>query len=199
LPANSAISPAGVNFSSRPEPLRYHGERMMIAVIGGDASPGDALEQAETVGREIGRRGHTLVCGGRGGVMEAACRGARAEGGHTVGILPGLDRADVNSHVEFPIVTNMGAARNTIVVLSADAVIAIDGAYGTLSEIAMALIHGRPVVGLGTWRLERPGGVADAGVVHVEDPVEAVQRAEALGQGHVDAAHERAEARKAPW
>ncbi|MBI4570603.1 MAG: LOG family protein, partial [Chloroflexi bacterium] len=100
---------------------------MMIAVIGGDNAPPSALPQAEAVGRELARRGHVLICGGRGGVMEAACRGAREAGGHTIGVLPGPDRGDMNRYVEFPIVTNLGYARNAVVVLSADAVIAVDG------------------------------------------------------------------------
>lgn len=150
---------------------------MMIAVIGGDRPPPDALPVAEAVGRELARRGHVLVCGGRGGVMEAACRGAREAGGHTVGILPGPDRRDMNPHVEFPVVTNLGAARNAIVVLSADAVIAVDGSYGTLSEIAMALIHGKPVVGLRTWRLSSDDSVEDQRIARAQDPVEAVERA----------------------
>ena len=111
----------------------------MISVIGGEACGPEALETAEKVGREIARRGATLVCGGRGGVMEAACRGAREAGGHTIGIMPGRGHEDSppNPYVEFPIFTGMGFARNVMVVLSGDAVIAIDGSYGTLSEIAL--------------------------------------------------------------
>ena len=150
---------------------------MIIAVIGGDSPPQEALAQAEAVGRELAQRGHTLICGGRGGVMEAACRGARQAGGHTIGVLPGPDRSDMNPYVEFPVVTNLGAARNAIVVLSADAVIAVDGSYGTLSEIALALVHGKPVVGLATWRVSDAAGVEDRAIVRVEDAAEAVERA----------------------
>ncbi len=150
---------------------------MIIAVIGGDRPPPEALPVAEAVGRELAQRGHTVICGGRGGVMEAACRGARGAGGHTIGVLPGPDRQDANPHVEFPIVTNLGAARNTIVVLSADAVIAVDGSYGTLSEIALARVHGKPVVGLGTWRISRPDGTEDGSILRAEDAAEAVERA----------------------
>lgn len=153
---------------------------MIIAVIGGDNAPAEVLPAAETIGREIGRRGHTLICGGRGGVMEAACRGAREAGGHTIGVLPGFDKSDMNAGVEFPIVTNIGAARNTIVVLSADAVVAVDGSYGTLSEIALALVHGKPVVGIGTWRISDASGQEDGGITHVDDPVEGVERALAM-------------------
>ena len=150
---------------------------MIIAVIGGDSPPRDALPKAEAIGRELAKRGHTVICGGRGGVMEAACRGAREAGGHTIGVLPGPDRGDANAHVEFPIVTNLGAARNAIVVLSADAVIAVDGSYGTLSELALALVHGKPVVGLGTWRISDAEGVEDQRIVRADDATEAVERA----------------------
>jgi hypothetical protein len=109
--------------------------------------------------------------------MEAACRGARAERGHTIGILPGADSGGANEFVEFPIVTNMGFARNVVVVLSADVVIAIDGSYGTLSEVAMALNHGRPVVGLGTWRVSDDAGVEDASIARAANPEEAVSLA----------------------
>jgi uncharacterized protein (TIGR00725 family) len=150
---------------------------MIIAVIGGDSPAADALPQAEAVGRELAQRGHVLICGGRGGVMEAACRGAREAGGHTIGVLPGPDHRDMNPHVEFPIVTNLGYARNAVIVLSADAVIAVDGSYGTLSEIALALASGKPVVGLATWRMSDARGVEDTAVVHAADASEAVERA----------------------
>jgi hypothetical protein len=151
---------------------------MMIGVIGGDSSATQAvLLQAEAVGREIAKRGHVLVCGGLGGVMEAACRGARAEGGHTIGILPGADRNDANQFVEFPIVTGLGAARNVIVVLSAEAIIAIDGSDGTLSEIALALGYGKPVIGLQTWHISDDAGVEDARIIRAKTPKEAVDLA----------------------
>ena len=159
------------------------GFAMMIAVIGGDNAPEDVLPQAEAVGREIAQRGHVLVCGGRGGVMEAACRGAREAGGHTIGVLSGPDRSDMNAHVEFPIVTNLGFARNVIVVLSADVVIAVDGSYGTLSEIAFALMHEKPVIGLGTWRLSDASGVEDGRIVRAGGPLEAVELAVAVAGG----------------
>ena len=147
----------------------------MISVIGGEACGPEALVTAEAVGREIARRGATLVCGGRGGVMEAACRGARAEGGHTIGIMPGRDHEDSppNQYVEFPVFTGMGFARNVMVVLSGDAVIAIDGSYGTLSEISYALIHKVPVVGIDTWDFNYHGFDGDR-ITRVSDPVEAV-------------------------
>jgi uncharacterized protein (TIGR00725 family) len=154
---------------------------MMIAVIGSGAgllALPDVLTSAEAVGSEIGRRGHTLICGGHGGVMEAACRGAREAGGHTVGVLPGPDRHEANEYVEFPIVTNLGSARNLIIVLSADAVIAVGhGGYGTLSEIALAFVHHKPVIGLGTWRLSDDAGLEDQRIVRAKDPADAVERA----------------------
>jgi uncharacterized protein (TIGR00725 family) len=101
-----------------------------------------------------------LVCGGLGGVMEAACRGAKEAGGTTVGILPGSDRSDANPHVDVAVSTGLGEARNALVVRAADALIAIGGGYGTLSEVALALRAGKRVVGLGTWDVE---GVEMAG------------------------------------
>ena len=99
-------------------------------------------------GRELARAGAVLVCGGLGGAMEAACRGAKAEGGTTLGILPGADRAAANPYVDVAVATGLGEARNALVVRAADAVIAVAGGYGTLSEIALALRAGKPVVGL---------------------------------------------------
>jgi uncharacterized protein (TIGR00725 family) len=106
------------------------------------------------VGRELGSRGAVLVCGGLGGVMEAACRGAKEAGGTTIGILPGSDRSAANEHVDFAIPTGLGEARNALVVRAADALVAVGGGYGTLSEIAFALKAGKRVVGLGSWDIE---------------------------------------------
>ncbi|MFH1485392.1 MAG: TIGR00725 family protein [Chloroflexota bacterium] len=154
---------------------------MFIAVIGGEQCNAQARRQAEAVGRELAKRGAVLVCGGRGGVMEAACRGAHSEGGMTVGILPGNSRADANRYVKIPIVTGIGYARNSIVVKSAQAVIAIDGSYGTLSEIAYAMISGTPVVGLGTWELSIQGQ-EDHSIIAASTPVEAVGKALAAAE-----------------
>jgi uncharacterized protein (TIGR00725 family) len=115
---------------------------------------------AEEVGRLLARRGAVVVCGGLGGVMEAACRGASGVGGLAVGILPGLDRGAANPHVSVAVATGLGEARNALVVRAADALIAVGGAYGTLSEIALALKAGKPVIGLGTWEID---GVERAG------------------------------------
>jgi uncharacterized protein (TIGR00725 family) len=123
---------------------------LFIAVIGGsDVSP-EAAALAEEVGKEIARQKAVLVCGGMGGVMEAACKGASAEGGLTIGILP-ENREQANRYVAIPIVTGVGYARNIAVVKTCQAVIAVDGAYGTLTEIGYALQYGIPVIGLDTW------------------------------------------------
>ena len=137
-----------------------------VAVVGpGDANPAQ-LEAAEAVGRALGARGAVVVSGGLGGAMAAACRGARAAGGMTVGVLPGLDRAAANEHVQVALATGLGEARNALVVRAADAVVAIGGGYGTLSEIALALKAGKPVIGLETWEIEgvRPAASPEAAV-----------------------------------
>ncbi|MFQ5878869.1 MAG: TIGR00725 family protein [Dehalococcoidia bacterium] len=160
---------------------------MMVSVIGGENSPPAACEQAEAVGRELARRGCAVVCGGGSGVMEAVCRGARAQGGHTIGILPGLpgeEESRANDYVEFPIYTGIGYARNVMVVLSGQAVIAIDGAYGTLSEIAYALIYDVPIVGLDTWDFAYHGHDAER-IIRVHSPVEAVEKAMAAAKARM--------------
>jgi uncharacterized protein (TIGR00725 family) len=152
---------------------------MIVAVIGGGRCSKEITQIAENVGRELGKREVTLVCGGLGGVMEAACRGAREAGGQTIGILPGFSRRDANPYVDIPVVTGLGEARNVIVVRTAQAVIAVDGEYGTLSEIAYALKLGIPVIGLDTWQLSRGGHeVRDIVVAHTA--AEAVEKAVAL-------------------
>ena len=123
----------------------------MIAVIGAGTASAALCGLAATLGREIAARGATLVCGGRGGVMEAAAQGALAAGGHTIGIIPSYEPTTANPYIEFVIATGMGEARNTIVVASADAVIALAGEAGTLSEIGLALKIGRPVIALDAW------------------------------------------------
>ena len=126
-----------------------------IAVVGpGEASDGE-VAAAEALGRGLAERGAVVVCGGLGGVMAGACRGAKAAGGTTVGILPGKERAAANEWVDVAVPTGLGEARNALVVRAADAVIAVGGGYGTLSEIALALKAGKPVVGVDTWSLER--------------------------------------------
>ena len=154
---------------------------IFIGVIGGsDVSP-QIAQLAEEVGREIARRGAVLVCGGMGGVMEAACRGASEEGGLTIGILPGESRRDANPYVQIPIVTGIGYARNVAVVKTAQAVIAIDGSYGTLTEIGFALQSGIPVIGLGTWSVSIDGKI-DKSIVPANNPRDAVDKAMALAK-----------------
>ncbi|MFB0559163.1 MAG: TIGR00725 family protein [Dehalococcoidales bacterium] len=151
-------------------------KKMFIAVIGGgECSPQEA-EMAEAVGRELARQGAILVCGGLGGVMEAACKGASSEGGVTIGILPGDNYQAANPYVQIPIVTGIGYARNVAVVKSARAVIAIGGSYGTLSEISHALQSNIPVIGLNTWSLSR-NGQPDNSIIPAQNPTEAVNKA----------------------
>jgi len=149
---------------------------MIVAVIGAGRCSKGVAQVAESVGRELARRGAALVCGGLGGVMEAACRGAKAEGGLTIGVLPGFSRHEANPYVDIRVVTGLGEARNVIVVRTAQAVIAVDGEYGTLSEIAYALKLGIPVVGLNTWQLAKEGRLVSA-IVEAATPVEAVDKA----------------------
>ena len=126
----------------------------LIAVVGGaDCSPEEAA-WAEEVGRLLARRGYGVVCGGRGGVMAAVCKGANQMGGVTVGLLPGEDASEANPWVQIVIPTGIGEARNALVARAGESVIAIGGGYGTLSEIALALKWGKRVAGLGTWEIE---------------------------------------------
>ncbi len=141
-----------------------------IAVIGAAQARSEVCDLAFAVGREIARHGVTLICGGRGGVMEAAARGARTGNGHTIGVLPGYDPQDANPYIEFVVATGMGQARNVIVVASAGAVIAFEGEGGTLSEIGLALKLGRPVVALRAWH-------EITTIDHADDPAAAVRTA----------------------
>ncbi len=157
--------------------------RLLVAVIGAAHCAPSEAKVAETVGRVLAEGGATLLCGGRGGVMEAACRGARLAGGLTVGILPGDDPSAANPYVDVAIATGLGEARNAIVARTAQAVVAIGGRYGTLSEIAFALKHGLPVIGVATWKLTPPGDGASSAIIYVDDPVEAARRALTLAGG----------------
>ena len=156
---------------------------MIIAVIGDSACSAKEAKLAETVGESLAQRGATIVCGGLGGVMEAVCRGAKSKGGLTVGILPGQDASIANPWVDIPIVTGIGEARNVAVVKSAQAVIAIGGSYGTLSEIAYALKSGIPVIGLNTWSLSRNGREDDS-IIRVQSAAEAVDKVISLARKH---------------
>jgi uncharacterized protein (TIGR00725 family) len=150
-----------------------------VAVVGGGEADDATCRRAEAVGEALARQGALLVCGGLGGVMEAACRGARAGGGTTLGILPGADRRAANPFVDVAVPTGMGEARNALVVLCADALVAVGGEFGTLSEIALALRNGKPVVGLDTWELRRHGRAVDA-IVPAGNPEQAVDLVLAL-------------------
>jgi uncharacterized protein (TIGR00725 family) len=129
--------------------------QIYLAVIGGGEASENVLVKAHEVGREIASRGVVLLCGGLGGVMQAAAKGAHEAGGVTIGILPGPDRRAANPFLTYSLVTNLGHARNIVIAHSADGLIAVDGSYGTISEAAIALKLGKPVVGLATeWYLE---------------------------------------------
>ena len=123
---------------------------MRVSVIGGSTVTDDEYDTARDLGRELAERGHTVVCGGLGGVMEAVCRGASEAGGETIGILPTDRVADANPYVTTPIATGLGHARNALVVMNGAAVVAVDGGGGTLSEIGYGNVFDRPIAGLGT-------------------------------------------------
>ena len=148
---------------------------MYISVIGAANSDQETAGLAEEVGKLIAEKGAVLVCGGLGGVMTAVSKGAREAGGVTVGILPGTDRTEANPHLTIALATGLGYARNALVVQAGDAVIAVGGEFGTLSEIGFALQFGKPVIGLNTWELNRKG-LKDS-IVAVKSPKEAVEKA----------------------
>ncbi|MFB6256000.1 MAG: TIGR00725 family protein [Haloplanus sp.] len=148
---------------------------MRISVIGGSRVDEATAERARTVGCLLAERGHAVVCGGLGGVMEAVCAGAKGAGGETVGILPTADRRDANEYVDTAVATGLSHARNALVVMNGDAVIAIDGGTGTLSELGYAGVFDRPVAGLETHDVP--------GVEAVESPVEAVEYVEIAADG----------------
>jgi uncharacterized protein (TIGR00725 family) len=148
---------------------------MRVSVIGGSRVDEPTAERARTVGRLIAERGYTVVCGGLGGVMEAVCAGASEAGGETVGILPTADRRDANEYVDTAVATGLGHARNAMVVMNGDAVVAVDGGAGTLSELGFAGVFDRPVAGLGTHDVD--------GVAAVDTPERAVDYVEAALDG----------------
>lgn len=150
--------------------------RKLIAVIGGSNASKKDAKTAEAVGRELAKKGAILVCGGLGGVMQAACRGAAGEGGITVGILPGENIKEANDYVSIPIATGIGYARNAAVVKSSQSVIAIGGSYGTLTEIGYALQGGVPVIGINTWSLSKNGKI-NRSIITAEDAIDAVCKA----------------------
>jgi uncharacterized protein (TIGR00725 family) len=143
---------------------------MYIGVIGGGDCSDEVYKLAEEVGEKVAEAGAVLVCGGLGGVMEAASKGAKKANGVTIGILPGTDKYQANPYLDFPIVTGLGEARNALVVRNSDAVIALPGEFGTLSEIAFALKSGKPVVGISTWDVSEK-------IIQTKNPKEAVETA----------------------
>ncbi len=148
--------------------------RKIIGVVGGTVATPEVLRCAEETGRLIAGNGFLLICGGMAGVMEAAAKGAKEAGGTAIGILPHGDRHEANPFIDIPIATGLGEGRNLVIVRAADLIIAVDGEYGTLSEIAFALKLKKPVIGLGTWDIP--------GVVRAANPAEAMQMAlEKLG------------------
>ena len=154
---------------------------LYIAVVGPSAATPAEHALGEQVGRLIAERGAVLVCGGLGGLMEAAAGGSAAAGGTSIGVLPTADRTEANPYVTVAVATGMGEARNAIVVRTADAVIAIGGEFGTLSKIALALKMGKPVVGLDTWELGKRGGRVEA-FVQASTPEDAVSTALAAAE-----------------
>ncbi len=169
--------------TNTPHPPDPSERPLLISVIGGGAPTAHAYDLAEAVGRELAQRGAVVVCGGLGGVMEAACKGAKSAGGVTIGMMPGDDPRAANPWVDYPVMTGMGYARNVIVVKTGRAAIAVDGAYGTLSEIAHALGDGTPVIGLETWEMTSGDGY-QMEIARADSPVDAVEKA-------IAAAHER--------
>ncbi len=149
---------------------------LQIGVIGAVSCPVQIANIAEKVGQYIAQNNAVLVCGGMGGVMEAACRGAKDAGGTTIGILPTEDKNSANHYVDIVIPTDMGHARNIIIVRSSDVIIAISGGYGTLSEIAIAHRLNVPVIGLYTWEHE------SLKIHKCSDPEEAIKKALELAE-----------------
>lgn len=153
------------------------GATVYVAVVGAGEATTSEERLAEEVGTLLAQAGAVVVCGGLGGVMAAACRGALLAGGTTVGILPGADRREANQWVTVALPTGLGELRNGLLVRAADVVVAVGGEHGTLSEIALALKLGVPVVGVATWSLVRPGGEPEAGVAEVADAAAAARLA----------------------
>lgn len=143
--------------------------KIRIGVIGGASPEPEFLRIALELGQLIAQRGAVLVCGGLGGIMEAAARGAKQKGGLTIGILPGTSLGDANLHIDIPIATGLGYSRNSLVAMNADVLIAVNGRFGTLSEIAYGNIYGKKVIGIGTWNVE--------GIIKAETAEQAVDLA----------------------
>lgn len=141
----------------------------MIGIIGGSVCDEEIYDFAYRTGKEIAQRNCILICGGLKGVMEAACKGAKESGGLTIGIIPGDDRNSANPYVDIPIVTSIGYARNFIIIHTADAFVAIDGRFGTLTELAFALDRKKPIAGYKTWDI-------DNAIMKVDNPKDALDK-----------------------
>jgi uncharacterized protein (TIGR00725 family) len=150
-----------------------------IAVVGGADCTGEEYDLAYSVGQEVARKNAVVICGGGSGVMEAVSKGTTKAGGSAIGILPGEKADQGNVYLTFVIATGMGEARNAIIVRTADAVIAVGGEYGTLSEIALALKMGKPVIGLKSWHL-KPPHKPDISITAAESAEAAVEKAFSL-------------------
>lgn len=149
-------------------------KKLLVGVIGGHRCSRRTARMAHEVGKGIAAFGAILVCGGLGGVMEAAAKGAQENGGVTVGILPGENKAAANTFIDIPVATGLGYTRNTLVVSAADIIVAFQGRYGTLSEIGFALNAGKRVIGLGTWRIR--------GVIRATTPAQALAKIKHLAR-----------------
>lgn len=149
---------------------------MIIAVIGESTTSPENAILAEKVGSLLAMANVTIVCGGQGGVMESVCKGAKKNGGTTIGILPGVDPLDSNEYIDIPICTGLGNGRNLLVIRAGQVVIAIGGAYGTLSEIGLALSESKQVIGLNTWSLMKNEKI-DCGIIVADSPEQAVEMA----------------------
>ena len=147
---------------------------MIIAVIGESTTSPENATLAEKVGSLLATANVTIVCGGQGGVMESVCKGAKKNGGTTIGILPGVDPLDSNEYIDIPICTGLGNGRNLLVIRAGQAVISIGGAYGTLSEIGLALSESKQVIGLNTWSLMKNEKI-DCGIIVADSPEQAVE------------------------
>jgi hypothetical protein len=146
---------------------------LKIGIIGAGVCSQEVYKTAEKLGSIVAERGDLLICGGLGGVMEAAAKGAKSKGGATIGILPGFSSEDANPFIDIPIITGLSHARNIIIVRSSDILIAVAGEYGTLSEIAIALKLGKPVIGIGSWNISKD-------IIQTKSPEEAIGKVEKL-------------------
>ncbi len=154
-----------------------------IGIIGGSKISKEIYNDALEVGKLVAKGGAILVSGGMGGVMEAASKGAKEAGGLVVGILPGEDKSEANPYVDIPIFTGLGWMRNILVIRNSDVLIALDGSYGTLSEIAYAFLYKKTVFGIKTWNLSKTDKLTGEGVISCSNPREAVEKALKAAQG----------------